>query len=70
MNIFLSYNRLTSTKDNHSQLLQYTTAMPTEFNTDTQNKGMSICKFTKIKTVRQDNCTCLVAWIKLYCSYS
>jgi len=43
--------RLTPTKDNHSQLLQYTTIMPSEFNIDIQNEGMSICKLTKIKTV-------------------
>jgi hypothetical protein len=51
MNIYLSYNKLTPTKANHSQLLQYTTAMLNEFNTDIQNKGMSIYMFTKIKAV-------------------
>lgn len=51
MNIYHSYNRLTPTKANHSQLLQYTKAKPSKFHKDIQTEGMSICKFTKIKTV-------------------
>jgi hypothetical protein len=43
--------RLTPTKDNHSQLLQHTTVMPSEFNNDIQTEGMCICKLTKMKTV-------------------
>jgi len=59
MNIFLSYNKLTPTKVNHSQLLQCTTAMPSEFNIDIENKGMSNCKFTKIKTVSDKITACV-----------